>query len=138
MAADDDRFERWQRVARDQLGYALNLLLTLTVAALAYEFALLRDTGFRPDPMGKALTKASLGALAAAATFGLFCVLTRLLDFRGTARRARGKPHAPSRDTLDQLGTLTWCLFYLQLITFATGILAIGVALLLTYGAKLR
>jgi hypothetical protein len=32
MAIQDDRFQRWQETLIDQLGYAINLLLTLAAA----------------------------------------------------------------------------------------------------------
>ena len=40
---ETDRFQRWQKIAIDQLTYALNLFLALTIAVLAYWFSLLRD-----------------------------------------------------------------------------------------------
>lgn len=39
----NERFQRWQKITIDQLGYALNLILTFTVAALGYWFVLLRE-----------------------------------------------------------------------------------------------
>jgi hypothetical protein len=39
---------RWQKIAIDQLGYTLNLVLTFTVATLGYGFVLLRDDKFIP------------------------------------------------------------------------------------------
>jgi len=46
-------------------------------------------------------------------------------------------PQAPSRETLRKLGHITWGLFYIQLSTFALGVLALSAVLLLTYGGKL-
>jgi hypothetical protein len=79
----------------------------------------------------------SLSALAFAAIFGITCVLSRLRNFRGTARRARNDPNAPAKESLDDLGRVTWFLFYALVITFALGVAALAVALLLTYGGKL-
>jgi hypothetical protein len=137
MAIKGDRFQRWQENLMDQLGYAINLVLTLAVAALAYEFALLRDRAFTPSTDAKWLTKVSLAALAVAGLAGVVCVLTRLWNVRGTAQRARESPKAPSERKLDVLGTLSWYLFYVELISFAAGILTIGVVLLVMYGGKL-
>ena len=47
------RFQRWQKIAIDQLTYALNLFLVLTVATLGYWFSLLRDPGFMPSATAK-------------------------------------------------------------------------------------
>ena len=70
-------------------------------------------------------------------TAGFVCVVTRLWNFRGTARRAHNHPQAPSKEALDGLGRITWLLFYFQLVTFALGVAALAMALLLTYGGKL-
>ena len=129
---------RWQKIAIDQLGYALNLVLTFTVAALGYAFALLRDDGFRPVPCAKCLFIIALAGLATSAVCGLACVLTRLSDFRGTAERARADGTAPTKGRLKRLGEWTWYLFRFQLVAFALGVAALGVALLLTFGGKLR
>ena len=133
---DRDRCQRWQKIAIDQLGYAVNLTLTFTVATLGYWFVLLKDK----DPIGgsaKCAMILSLLALALSAVCGFACVVNRLWDFRGTARRAWGKEEAPTQDELRGLGAVTWVLFYVQLATFALGVVALTVALLLTYGGKL-
>jgi hypothetical protein len=137
MSLETDRFQRWQKIAIDQLGYALNLILVLTIAALGYWFSLLRDEKFLPGPSAKCTMLLSLWALAFSATFGLFCVLNRLWDFRGTAQRARDKSEAPTKDELRGLGHTTWALFYAQVFIFALGIAALSRALLLTCGGKL-
>lgn len=134
----DDRFKRWQKEALDQLGYALNLVLTLTVAALGYCFALLKDKDFILGASAKCPMIASLTALSVSAVCGLVCVIVRLWNVRGTARRARQHPDAPTKEALDRLGHVTWGLFYAQSITFAVGVAALGTTLLLTYGGKLR
>jgi hypothetical protein len=138
LVATDDRSQRWRKIAIDQFGYALNLLLTLTVAAVAYWFALLRDQAFLPSSTAKGWMIASLVALTFAALFGLVCVLNRLLDFRGTAQRASEKPEAPTRDELRWRGRVTWALLYAELIGFSVGMVTIAIALLLTFGSKLR
>ena len=130
------RFQRWQKIAIDQLTYALNLFLALTIAVLAYWFSLLRDDGFMPGATAKCLMLLSLLALAVAGLCGLACVVLRLIDFRGTARRARGREDAPTRDELRGLGRLTWNLFYIHLAGFGVGVLLLSVALLLTYGGR--
>ena len=138
MAAENDRFIRWQKIAIDQLSYALNLVFTLTIATLGYWFALLKDKDFTPGCSARCAMLLSFLTLALSAICGLACVLTRLRDFRGTAKRARSAPDAPAQDELRGLGTITWGLFYIQVFSFALGVAAIAIALLLTYGSKLR
>ena len=69
---------------------------------------------------------------------GVLCTLNRLADFRGTARRIRQDASAPSKEELRIVGKITWCLFYIEVITFSAGVGLLGVVLLLTYGYKLK
>jgi hypothetical protein len=133
----EQRFIRWQKITMDQLGSAQNLVLTFAVATLGYWFALLENREFIPASSVKCFMLVSLFAISVSAICGLVGVLTRLHDFRGTARRARNDENAPSKETLDVIGRLTWSLFYCQCAAFALGIAAIASALLLTYGGKL-
>jgi hypothetical protein len=138
MAGKKDRCQRWRKIAIDQLGYALNLTLTFAIATLGYCFALLKDRDFAPASSAKCTMILSLLALAFSATCGFTAVVTRLWDFRGTARRACDHPAAPTKDELRGLGTLTWVLFYVQLGVFVIGVGALALTLLLTYGGKLK
>ena len=132
-------FVRWQKIAIDQLGYAVNLVLTFAVAALGYWFVLLRDKDFAPGASARCMLLLSFMALAGSAIAGLVCILNRLRDFRGTARRARSESDGekPAKEYLDGLGRVTWVLFYFQAVSFAVGIVFLAVALLLTDGGKL-
>ena len=134
---ETDRFQRWQKIAIDQLTYALNLFLALTIAVLAYGFSLLRDDAFMLGNSAKCFLLLAFLGLAASVVCGLVCVVVRLNNFRGTARRARGKEDAPSRDELRGLGRLTWRLFYVHLTGFGVGVTFLTIALLLTYGSRL-
>lgn len=137
MTDDNQRFIRWHNIAIRQFGYALNLVLTLAIATLAYWLALLKDKDFVPGPCAKVLMLLSLIALAVSILSALACVVNRLWDFRGSARRASDHPDAPSQNELRELGGATWRLFYIHLFTFAVGVTLLAVTLLLTYGGKL-
>jgi len=137
MLTRADRFQRWQKMTLDQMGYALNLFLTLTVAALGYWSFLLKDPSFRPSPAAGGFMIAAVIALGISALVGLSSVINRLSDFRSTARRARENPEAPDKAELRLRGRVTWRLFYGQIASFAIGIATIAIALLLTYGSKL-
>jgi len=138
MADEKDKCQRWRKIAIDQLGYALNLTLVFAIATIGYWFALLKDRDFVPVSSAKCTMILSLLALTFSGIVGFTCVLTRLWDFRGTARRACGQPAAPTKDELRGLGTITWVLFYIQLVAFAIGVGALAFTLLLTYGGKLK
>lgn len=137
MSDESDRCQRWRKIAIDQLGYALNLILTFTIATLGYWFVLLKDKDFIPSPSAKCAMLLSLSTLSLSAICGLLCVLNRLSDFRGTAKRACKQTGAPTQDGLRGLGRRTWGLFYVQLATFALGVAALVITLLITYGRKL-
>lgn len=135
-SARNDSFQRWQKIRIDHFSYAQNLILTFAVAALGYWFVLLKDSVL-PTPEAKRLMLYALVGLALSATSGLLCVLNRLLDFRGTTKRAGNKPDMPTTEYLRILGRLTWALFYFQLATFFVGIALMASALLVAYRSKL-
>ena len=137
MTEENDKCQRWRKIAIDQLGYTLNLTLTFTIATLGYCFALLKDKDFIIASSAKCAMIVSLSALAFSAICGFVCLLNRVFDFRGTARRACNHAKAPTQDHLRDLGTLTWFLFSVQVGTFTVGVLALGITFLLTYGYKL-
>ena len=132
-----DKFIRWQKTAINQLGYTLNLVLSFTIATLGYWFLLLKDTGFTPGSSAKCAMILSLSALSLSAILGFICIITRLVNFRGTAKRAHERVDAPPKEQLDALGTATWVVFYVELGAFAIGVVALAIALLLTFGGKL-
>ena len=67
--------------------------------------------------------------LSASVGCGLFCMLNRLRDFRGTAQRAKGSPDAPSKEELDQIRKRTWHLFYGQTWAFLVAIVLIAIVI---------
>jgi hypothetical protein len=136
--AEDDKCQRWRKIAIDQLGYVLNLILIFAVTALGYCFALLRDKDFTPACSTKVSMILALVAFSISAICGFICTVVRLLDFRGTARRACDHPKAPTQDALRDLDNATLVLFYIQLGAFTIGAGALMSTLLLTYGQKLR
>ena len=138
IVVNKERFLRWQRLAIDQLGFTLNFILTLTIAALGYIFALLKDKEFIPPRCARYSLILSLLSLVIAATCGMWCTINRLRDVQGTARKLRKSFCAPSSRELRVMGKRTWKLFYTQLWTFSLGIASLAGALLLTYGGKLK
>jgi len=140
MSEDDDkvRLRYWQQIAIDQLGYSLNLTVTYTVAALGFWFALLKASDFTPSCPAKVFMVCALVALTVSVTCGFMCIINRLSDFRGTAKRARGDSDAPTKEHLQGFGKRSWILFHIHLWAFGLGVICIAVALILTYGHKLR
>lgn len=126
---------RWQGRTIEQLGYALNLLLGLGVAALGFEVSLILNKNFHHTGWQNCILSISLLALVLSVAVGLWCVLNRLHDFRATAETARKRENGASDIELQPLRTLTrtlgkrtWVLFKLQLWTFGLGVLLLVVA----------
>src|ERR1700733_7157918 len=130
MAAQNERFVRWQKISIDHLGFCNNVILALAVGALSYSLTLTQDKIFMAARtahyyVGTALYIAFVG-LSLSIVLGLFCMLNRLRDFRGTAQRAKDSPDALSREELNQMGKVTWRLFYGQAWTFIAALGCLG------------
>lgn len=134
--SNDRPFVRWQRITITQLGIVNATVLSLATAALG--FGLTQSStvsGFKLSAL-----RCGLVLLVASVVFALLCALTRLWNFRETAKidRLREKPcsclkHEKCEEILAlrvdtiKLGKRTWCLLYLQLGTFTFGaVLLIG------------
>ena len=126
----DDRFVRWQSRTIEQLGYAINLVLGLSVAALGFEVSLLLnnsfDFGLRWERLALLL---SIILLSISSLCGTVAVVTRLLDFRATAQTTRSADRIEKgryRVRADVLGRFTWCFFSMQVGSFGIGIALAG------------
>lgn len=129
-------FTRWQSITINQLTYAINLILALSIAALAFQVTTLLNPQFNPISWQKCAFALSLLSLMFSTAFGIWCVINRLSDFRLTAKIARMKEQKmsnielqPYRDLSKNLGNKTWLLFLFQITTFGLGtlLLVIGV-----------
>ena len=138
-----EKFIRWQGYTIEQLTFALNLFLGLSVGSLAFGISLIRDETFVLSGCSKTIFKVGLVALAASIVLGCTAVVSRLFDFRNTAAKIR----ADEKDDLDSpagvykyrykiFGKLTWWLFWLELLSFTTGLVGLIVGLFARYGEK--
>ncbi|HMF55359.1 MAG TPA: hypothetical protein VK619_03280 [Pyrinomonadaceae bacterium] len=129
-----ESFIRWQGITIEQLTYAINLILTLSTAALGFAVSLLISNDFKPtnpSRTGMTLFVLSVTALFVSIAFGIWCVINRLKDFRLTRRVADEREDGatdeqlkPLRDEYDMYGRRTWVLFWFQIGSFAFAILA--------------
>lgn len=127
---------RWQGRTIEQFGYALNLILGLSVAALGFELSLLLGDEFERVRWQNCLLVISLLSLLLSVAVGLWCVVNRLRDFRATAETARNREDMASALELQPLRTLTrtlgdrtWLLFWWQIAAFGIGILLLVFAI---------
>ena len=141
---EKERFVRWQRYTTEQLTFALNLFLGLSVGSLAFGITLLREDTFLLVGCSKVIFSIGLVALAASVVIGCAAVVSRLLDFRYTAQKVRADEKGDSENESGvyqyrskALGRLTWRLFWFELFTFSVGVVGLFVALYSKYGHKL-
>ena len=146
-----ERFVRWQSITITQLGYAVNLILGLSTAALGFSLTLLKDPSFAPQGLQKLFFDLSVSLLLASTGVGLWCVCNRLKDFRTTMRNTRvgdklKRAHEPEaeigrrlnkpRTEARKLGKCTWLLFKLQVWLFAFGVVMLSIAFAWIYSNK--
>ena len=124
----DDRYNRWQGLGIAQLSVAIALISGLSVAGLGVGLVLLQNTAFQSSTHFKYVFTASLLFLFIAAFLSCAAVITRLLDFRLTARKVRKRAEKNYDKPLtmfwigpDAYGRATWGLFWTSCVLFAVG-----------------
>lgn len=105
-----------------QLSTAISLFSALSVAGLGFLLALLGRENFKPLGWTALAFLTAIGCFFIASALSVAAVVTRLLDFRLTAQKAKTNNSA---EPLTQFGTdatgygkATWRLFWGVLITF--------------------
>lgn len=136
----DDRYIRWQGLAIAQLSVAVALISGLSVSSLALGFSLLQNKEFVPCGTFKIMFAWSFPLLLFAALFSCIAVVSRLLDFRLTARKVRKDKNPDCSRPLkifwlgpDAYGRITWALFWLGCIAFLTGAVLLFASIGATY-----
>jgi len=140
----DDRYSRWQGLAITQLSVAVALITSLSVAGLGVGFSLLQNKEFLLTAPLKSVFAGALLLLLFAALLSCGAVITRLLDFRLTARQVRKKTRPTYDKPLtifwlgpDGYGRITWGLFWASCFTFAVGVVLLVVSISATYADRL-
>jgi hypothetical protein len=128
---DRESYLRWQGISITQLGYTINLMMTLSGGVLAFVVKEKLDGKVNAHGCGWRFALSCLGFSVLAA---IAANITRALDFRYTRRAARarmkdGKDHQDLHDTAECFGALTWFLFYCQAAAFALGVCFLAWAL---------
>ena len=139
----DDRYNRWQGLAIAQLSVAVALLSSFSVAGLGLELSLLQNDRFIPSASFQLAFLASMVFLLFAAFLSCGAVITRLLDFRLTARKVRkgkypdyARPLIIFNSDADSYGRATWRLFWGGCLSFIIGAGLLIVAVGATYGSR--
>jgi hypothetical protein len=152
VARSEGSFIRWQGIAIAQLGYAVNLILTLATASLGFAVALIKDRDFTPGCWGKCFLVISELSLLGSVGLGIWCSVNRLLDFRKTKDNAKDREDLRTahcerekiqrrldkrRGETKKLGRRSWYIFWCQIGTFGLGVLLLAIAVAVVYNAKL-
>ena len=135
----NERYIRWQGLAIGQLTVAIGLISGLSVAGLGAGLSLFDNEKFVLSPPYSCMFGVSLFMLLGAVFLSLFAVITRLLDFRLSARKVRRRVQSnyDKKLTIFKLNAVnyscaTWGLFWTGLISFTLGVtllvICIGVA----------
>ena len=126
-----------------QLTFVLNMFFALSVAALAFAFSLIKDKEFTLIAYPKLFFQIGLVSLCVAVFVSCAAVVSRLFDYRYTAKKVRadekeeGEEAAIFKYKSSMLGRLTWRLFWLQVITLGVGLLGIVIGVLSGYSDRI-
>jgi hypothetical protein len=144
MIKSPGSFIRWQSITLNQLTYAVNLILTLSVATLGFAMSLLRDEHFNPGGHSRCLFVFATALVLLSIAFGIWCVINRLRDFRTTTKVARMRENNEAEEKIgpyvtlyENLGRCTWRLFWAQIALFAGGIAFYTLCIICTFYRKL-
>ena len=138
-----DRYIRWQGYTITQLTFALNLFFGMSVGTLAFAFTLVKDKEFVLLGCPKTLFQIALVSLCLAVLVSCGAVVSRLLDFRFTAKKIRSVETANNEESgvykyrYRVLGQLTWRLFWMQLATLVIGLVGVITGVLVGYGHRI-
>lgn len=136
----DGRYNRWQGYTISQLSVAIALISGLSVAGLGVGFTLLQNKEFLPTAPYNFMFSRSFVLLAMAAILSCGSVITRLLDFRLTARKIRRDQNPDYRRSLtifwlgpEFYGRATWGFFWLSCMSFIVGITMLFISIAATF-----
>lgn len=139
----ENRYNRWQGFAIAQFSVAIALISGLSVASLGAGFSLLQNKEFLPIGVFKNLFEYSFVALLFAVLFSCSSVITRLLDFRLTARKVRkeqnpnyNRPLKIFRLDSEAYGQVTWWFFGISCLMFFIGVVLLFVSVAKTYSDR--
>jgi uncharacterized membrane protein YbhN (UPF0104 family) len=137
-------FTHWQSTTIVQLTYAINLILSFSVAVLGFQIAIILNEKFNPVSWQKCTFLFSLACLLISVGSGILCVINRLRDFRATMKvaqmREKGRNDEeiqPYRALYQKLGAMTWRLFWWQIGTFGVGVLVLVLSIAVSLRNKL-
>jgi hypothetical protein len=146
MVSDENEpYTRWQGFRINQLSVCISVFLTFAVATLGFSINLLTQANYPiTECSGKVCCLLSLLGGLLSLLLGLLAHLTRLHDFRKTAKVVRHRSDQNMKAEVERwrgeykrLGDWTWRLFKGQLISFGIQITGLAIAFTITYMGRL-
>jgi hypothetical protein len=132
---DWESYLRWQDIAITQLGYTINLVLTLAGGALGFAVkTMMESKAVLPGP-ARLFFHSSVWLLAVSILSAIAANVTRCHDFRLSRRAARARlagdasTHDSSAPISRTLGSWTWGFFTVQSAGFAIGVVMFALAI---------
>ena len=111
-----ERYIRWQGYRISQLSFATNLFLGFAIASLAFVVNLKLEN----KPHGAIPIEIVIPSWAACAVLGCVATVSKLLDYRYTARKIKYGV-AFNKRMAKCCGFVTWGCFWGQVVTYAFG-----------------
>jgi hypothetical protein len=137
VAETKESFIRWQAITREHMSRVSDLLLGLASGAIAFLANLLLE-GKASAPCAALFALVALLAGGLSVLVALWCAWNRLRDFRATMQIARRREDgatdselAPERARVNEIGTITWLLFRIQILLFGASMIAAAIMVLL-------
>jgi hypothetical protein len=129
----NESYVRWQGRTIEQMGYAVNTLLIMTMASVGFCITQL----LKPDIAccASCYIKRGVFVLLICIFLIVLLILNRLIDFRETAQIARKREKADfngiagKRLCVKQMGKITWYLLYAVVFLFTVGHVFIAIGL---------
>jgi len=112
-----ERYIRWQNYRINQLTFSINLFLGFAVASLAYAINMKVTALQGANSIGLFLP---IYWWSASAVLGIIASLSRLLDFRYTARKIKDSSEC-DKEKAKFFGKVTWGSFWVQVVTYVVG-----------------
>ena len=137
MADRSERFVRWQGHTMAQMSVVLALFGGIALGGLGLCFSLLQEDSFKPAGSYATVFLLALLALFVAALASIAANVTRLLDFRLTAKNIRsGKQDEPltyfGTDS-NNFGKATWRLFWCTAVSLCIAVFLLSIVIAKVY-----
>jgi hypothetical protein len=141
----DNRYNRWQGLAVAQLSVAVALISGLSVAGLGAGLSLVQKDTFVLSGWWKCAFALSQAFFVIATFLSCAAVITRLLDFRLTARSVRKQQRPEYNRPLtifgcgsEGYGRATWRLFWPSCVSLTLGAVLLIASIAIAYADRLH